>query len=149
MKLASGTPFTVTDTSAIDTNFDGFTELRPVLIDRSLIGVVVNDANTSAQILPASAFRRSTPSDYAAGSLSPRNAFFGDGLKTLDLALSKTFKPVGAHQLVIRIEAYNVTNAVHFAFPNTDFASTNFGRITGTSSAYIPRTIQAAVRYVF
>ena len=89
------------------------------------------------------------PADYGADNLSPRNAFFGDGLKTLDLALSKTFISVGQHQLVVRIEAYNVTNAIQFAFPNPDFASANFGRITATSSAYIPRTIQAAVRYVF
>ena len=149
LKLASGTPFTVTDTGAIDTNFDGFAEARPVLLDRTLEGVVVDNINTSTQILVASAFRRATPADYGSGNLAPRNGFFGDGLKTLDLALSKTFKPVGAHQLIVRIEAYNVTNAIQFAFPNTDFASANFGRITGTSTAYIPRTIQAAVRYVF
>jgi hypothetical protein len=149
LKLASGTPFTVIDTGGIDNNFDGFAEGRPALVDQSLIGVVVNDPATSTTKLPVTAFRRLTPADYAAGNFSPRNAFFGDGVRTLDLALSKTFKPISTHQLVVRIEAYNVTNAVLFGFPNTDIASVNFGRITGGASAYAPRTLQAAVRYVF
>ena len=149
LKLASGTPFTVIDGGAIDTNFDGFAEGRPVLVDKSLIGVVVNDLATSTQILVPGAFRRATPDDYAANNLSPRNAFFGDGVRTLDLALSKTFKPYGAHQLVVRIEGYNVTNAVLYGFPNTDFNNVNFGRITGGASAYSPRTLQAALRYIF
>ena len=62
----------------------------PVLLDRSLEGVSVGDINTSQKILTASAFRRATPADYGTGTLAPRNGFFGDGLKTLDLALSKT-----------------------------------------------------------
>lgn len=149
LKLASGTPFTVIDSGGIDTNFDGFAEGRPVLVDQSLIGVVVNDPATSTTKLPLSAFRRATPQDYAEGNLSPRNKFFGDGVRTLDLALSKTFKPISTHQIVVRIEAYNVTNAVLFGFPNTNINDPNFGRITTGASAYAPRTIQGAVRYVF
>ena len=149
LKMASGTPFTVIDSGAIDTNFDGFAEGRPVLVDKSLVGAVVNDPATSTSILVPGAFRRATPADYAAGNLAPRNAFFGDGLKTLDLALSKTFKPIASHRLIVRIEAYNVLDEVYFGFPNTDFASASFGRITGGNAAYVPRTLQAAVRYVF
>ena len=149
LKLASGTPFTVIDSGGIDTNFDGFAEGRPVLVDQSLIGVVVNDPNTSTTKLPVTAFRRATPEDYAAGNLSPRNAFFGDGVRTLDLALSKTFKPISTHRLVVRIEAYNVTNAVLYNFPTTDIANVNFGRITSGASGYSPRILQAALRYVF
>jgi outer membrane receptor protein involved in Fe transport len=148
-KLASGTPFTVVDTGNIDNNFDGYSEGRPVLVDQSLRGVVVNDPATSTSVLPATAFRRATRDDVLAGNLAPRNAFFGDGVRTLDLQLTKTFKPVSTHQLIVRIEGYNVTNAVLYAFPNTDFASVNFGRITGGASAYLPRMFQATVRYVF
>ncbi|MEO5760920.1 MAG: hypothetical protein ABIR28_01285, partial [Vicinamibacteria bacterium] len=149
LKLASGTPFTVIDSGAVDTNFDGFAEARPVLVDKSLEGVVVKDIATSTQTLPASAFRRATPADYLDGNLARRNAFFGDGLKNLDLALSKVFRPVRGHQLIVRVEVINATNTVQFAFPNTDFASVNFGRITGTSAGYVPRTIQLGARYVF
>jgi outer membrane receptor protein involved in Fe transport len=148
-KVASGTPFTVIDTGGIDLNFDGFAEGRPVLVDQSLIGVVVNDPANSTTKLPLSAFRRATPEDYAAGNLSPRNKFFGDGVRTLDLVLSKTFKPISTHRLVLRIEAYNVTNAVLYAFPTTDINNVNFGRITGGASAYSPRTLQVGARYIF
>jgi hypothetical protein len=51
--------------------------------------------------------------------------------------------------VVVRIEAYNVTNEVLYGFPNTDFANVNFGRITAGAAAYSPRTFQAAVRYIF
>ena len=120
-----------------------------MLVDQSLRGVIVNNISTSTQDLPSSAFRRATPDDYANGNLSPRNAFFGDGLKTLDLALSKVFRPVQDHQLIVRFEVFNATNTVQFGFPNTDFNSSAFGRITGTAVGYIPRTIQVGARYVF
>jgi hypothetical protein len=149
LKLASGTPFTVNAVGGLDANFDGFAEGRPVLVDQSLIGAVVNDPKTSTTILTPGAFRAATPADYESGNLSPRNAFFGDGVRTLDLALSKTFTPVSTHRLVVRIEAYNVTNAVWFGFPTTDINNVNFGRITSTATGYAPRTLQAALRYVF
>lgn len=149
LKLASGTPFTVNAVGGLDANFDGFAEGRPVLVDQSLIGAVVNDPKTSTTILTPSAFRAATPADYESGNLSPRNAFFGDGVRTLDLVLSKTFTPVSTHRLVVRIEAYNVTNAVWFGFPTTDINNVNFGRITSTATGYAPRTLQAALRYVF
>src|SRR5215217_3533203 len=41
-KLAKGTPFTVT-TTALDLNFDGFSESRPVILDPSILGRSVNE----------------------------------------------------------------------------------------------------------
>ncbi|MBE3123593.1 MAG: TonB-dependent receptor, partial [Planctomycetes bacterium] len=41
LRLASGTPFTVTQTG-LDLNFDGFAEGRPVILDTSILGAHVN-----------------------------------------------------------------------------------------------------------
>ena len=49
LKLAKGTPFTVT-TTALDLNFDGFTETRPVLLDTSILGETIDDPATSTSI---------------------------------------------------------------------------------------------------
>jgi hypothetical protein len=147
VKVASGTPFTVVDTGAIDTNFDGFAEQRPVLLDPGLVGAVVDDPATSTRLLSRERFRRATPADY--GNLAPRNAFFTDGVRNVDLALSKSFELVRGQRLVFRLEAYNAFNRVQYGFPNNDFASANFGRIVSTASQYSPRTLQALVRYVF
>jgi hypothetical protein len=147
VKIASGTPFTVIDSGAIDTNFDGFAEGRPVLLDPSLEGVAVTHPSDSTQILARNRFRRATPADY--GNLSPRNAFFTDGVRNVDLSLGKYFNLVHGQRLMVRLEAYNVFNRVQYGFPVNDFASATFGRIVSTSNQYSPRTIQALVRYVF
>ena len=58
-RLASGTPFSVVDTSpALDTDFDGFSESsRAVVVDPSVIGAHVTDPDTATQALPRAAFR--------------------------------------------------------------------------------------------
>lgn len=149
LRLASGTPFTVVDGGAVDLDFDAFTQNRPVLLDNSLLGAIFDNINTSNKVLVASAFRRATAADFASGNIPQRNSFFGDGLKTLDLALSKSFTTVNKQRLVLRLEGYNVLNSVQFGFPTTDITSVNFGRITGGGALYTPRTIQVAARYVF
>lgn len=149
LRLASGTPFTVIDGGAQDLDFDAFTQNRPILLDQNLRGMIFDNINTSQKVLVASAFRRATAADFAAGNFPPRNIFFGDGLKTLDIALSKAFTTVNRQRLIVRLEAYNVFNSVQFGFPTTDINNVNFGRITGAGALYTPRTIQVAARYVF
>jgi hypothetical protein len=146
VKLASGTPFTVVST-ALDLDFDGFSEARPVILDRSILGAHVDDPATSQQVLPASAFRNQTFGDTQ-DDLVPRNAFFGDGLSTVDLALSKIFRMPWQDQSVsVRIEAFNVFNSVQFAYPNPDINNVSFGRILSGATGYAPRTIQFVMRY--
>jgi hypothetical protein len=146
VKLASGTPFSITS-SAIDLDFDGFSEARPVVLDRSVIGARLNDPATSTQLLPASAFRVPTFGDTIE-DIVPRNAFFADGTQNVDLALSKVFQmPWHAQSMSVRLEAFNAFNWVQFGFPTTDIANVNFGRILGTATAYAPRTVQLVLRY--
>jgi hypothetical protein len=146
LKLASGTPFSVTST-ALDLDFDGFSESRPVLVDPSVLGARVDDPATSVQRLPAAAFRNQTFGDTA-DNLVPRNAFYGDGVRTVDLALSKIFRmPWQGQSMSVRVEAFNAFNWVQFAYPNVDINNVSFGRILGAASAYSPRTFQLVLRY--
>jgi hypothetical protein len=149
VKLASGTPFTVTDSSvAFDLNFDGFTDTtRPVILDPSIIGSAIADPDTSQQDLPRSAFRSATFTDTIE-DLVPRNAFYSAGTRNVDAALGKMFRlPWSGQSAGVRIEAYNLFNTVRFGFPTSDFASANFGRILGGATAYSPRVVQIVLRY--
>ncbi len=149
VKLVSGTPFTVTDTSGRDLNFDGFVESRPVILDPALVGASVNDPARSQQQLPLSAFRPANFGDPIE-ALVPRNVFFGDRLCSVDLGLYKSFEvPAPGRRLVLRLEAFNVFNWVQFAYPTSDINSASFGRILGTSTQYSPRQVQLTLRYAF
>lgn len=151
IRLASGTPFTVTQTG-LDLNFDGFAEGRPVILDRSILGRSVDDARRidgvvqSTLQLPASAFRQYTIGDTL-DMVVPRNAFFGDGLEAVDIGLYKNFTLGRGRTLSIRIEGYNVFNVVQYSFPNVDSTAANFGQVTGLHFVYNPRTIQVAFRF--
>jgi hypothetical protein len=68
----------------------------------------------------------------------------GDGMQNLDLSLFKSF-PIGEKlRLQLRGEAFNLTNSVTFAFPNTTFNTSSFGIIGVQGNA--PRQVQLALR---
>jgi outer membrane receptor protein involved in Fe transport len=146
LRLAHGTPFTVTDT-ARDLNFDGFAENRPVLLDPSILGSVVGDPATSTQILARDKFRTAQfgEGDQVVG----RNTFFGDGQATVDLGLYKTFRMPWRHNFTVRFEAYNAFNSVQYGFPTADITNVNFGRVLTGATQYAPRTLQLGLQYKF
>jgi outer membrane receptor protein involved in Fe transport len=148
VKLASGTPFSLTDSSvARDLDFDGFAETRPVIVDRSVIGHSVDHPGRSRDQLPRAAFRSVTFSDTVA-DLSPRNGFFADGTNNVDMALSKIFRmPWNSHSMAVRVEGFNVFNTAQFGFPVLDLNASNFGAITGMATSYSPRVVQLVLRY--
>ena len=149
LRLTSGTPFTVIQTG-LDLDFDGFAEGRPVLLDPSILGRTINNPANSRDLLPFSAFR-----PYAVGdsleSVVGRNTFFGDGLKTMDFGLYKNFSLSRTRTFSVRIEVFNLFDAVQYAFPNQSIsvanAATVFGTITGNHGLYIPRTMQLGFRF--
>lgn len=148
LKLAKGTPFTVT-TTAVDLNFDAFSESRPVLLDPSVLGASVNHPSTSRDVLPRSAFRALTTADFNTPILG-RNTFFIDGTKTLDFGLMKTFSmPWEGHKLVVRADMFNSLNHVQYGIPSASIANTNFGAITGVATLYQPRNVQVSLRYQY
>lgn len=149
VKLASGTPFTVINSDGYgDLNFDGFEELRPVLVDTTVLGARINNPNTSQRLLPREVFRAPTVADFGRSILG-RNTFFTDGVKNIDLGFYKTFiMPFSEkHRLLLRADLFNAFNHAQFGFPVTDLASPDFGRILRTATQYNPRIIQFSLRY--
>src|SRR6185503_16114797 len=142
LKLAKGTPFTVT-TTALDLNFDGFSESRPVLLDPLVLGASVNHPSNSRDVLPRSAFRVLTSADTNA-QLVGRNTFFLDGTKTLDFGLMKAFTmPWEGHKFIVRADMFNSLNHVQYGFPSASIANTNFGAITGIATLYHRETFRS------
>jgi hypothetical protein len=150
VKLAKGTPFTVS-TTATDLDFDGFSESRPVLLDPSVLGNGVNHPSTSQQRLPASAFRALTIADVGRElPLVGRNTFFLDGVKNVDFAVVKSFPlPWEGHHFNLRADFFNAFNHPQYGFPALDVTNLNFGRITSTATQYAPRTVQISLRYQY
>lgn len=69
---------------------------------------------------------------------------------TLDASLFKNVRFANQRRFEFRLEAFNVTNAVVFDTPVTDFSSANFGRIpTPRRSIYFPRNVQLGVKLYF
>ena len=147
-KLARGTPFTVT-TTALDLNFDGFSESRPVLLDPTVLGRTVSHPLTSRISLPRTAFRTLTSADVDT-SLLGRNTFFLDGARTIDFGIAKIFSmPWEGHKITLRADMFNVLNHVQYGIPSASLANTNFGAITGAATLYAPRSVQVALRYQY
>jgi hypothetical protein len=143
LRVISGTPFTVTSTG-VDLDFDTFAEARPVLLDPSVIGRRLDSPEVS---LPREAFRPVAFGDTI-DDLVPRNAFYMDGVRNVDLALSKIFRmPWSGDDLSVRIEGFNVFNQVQFGFPVTDINSNTFGRVNSGATSYQARVIQLVLRY--
>jgi len=148
VKLARGTPFTVT-TTALDLNFDGFSESRPVLLDPTVLGRSVTHPLTSRISLPAAAFRALTSADTNA-TLLGRNTFFLDGTRTVDFGIAKIFSmPWEGHKVTLRADMFNAFNHVQYGFPSASIANTNFGAITSSATLYSPRSVQVSLRYQY
>ncbi|HEX8560414.1 MAG TPA: carboxypeptidase regulatory-like domain-containing protein [Pyrinomonadaceae bacterium] len=151
VKLAKGTPFTITSPTQ-DLDFDGFAEARPDLLDPSVLGNSVNHPSTSQQQLPASAFRALTIADVGRDlPLVGRNTFFLDGVKNVDFAIAKAFAlPWEGRRFHLRADLFNAFNHVQYGFPaSLDVTSVNFGRITSPATQYAPRSVQVSLRYQY
>lgn len=149
IRLSSGTPFTIIDTGAVDIDFDGVANQRPIATNKNYTGGwSVNNPNTSQQEIPRSAFRRATPRD-SVDDLLGRNTYFTDGFESVDAGLYKTFRAPLGDSVVFRFDVFNVFNHTTWGFPTNDFASANFGRILGTHVNYQPRTYQIGIRYIY
>ena len=128
----SGTPFNVIAGSDGEGfgNVDGSPGDRPNLLDSALLGRSVDDPDTSANRLPATAFAFIDPT-AAAGSLG-RNVFRKDGIFNINVALSKRWTLAGDTSVQLLAEALNLFNHPQFAEPGRELTSPNFGQITNT-----------------
>ena len=149
VRLASGTPFTVVNSTGGDLNLDGFAETRPVIINPALLGRGVDQPFDSFLALPRENFRPAEVQDFGCCVLG-RNTFFRDGQRVVDFGISKYFQmPFEGHRFMVRADLFNAFNHVWYGTPSNDIQSANFGRITTTSSFYSPRVVQIALRYTF
>lgn len=150
LKLIHGTPFTVSGT-AIDLNFDGFSETRPVLLNPSILGNSISNPATSQQMLPLSAFASPTSIGQYNCCILGRNTFFLDGVNNIDLAFSKVFPmPWGErHNLLVRADMFNAFNHVQYGFPNVTYTASTLGVLNTTATSYAPRNIQVSLKYSF
>ncbi len=63
-----------------------------------------------------------------------RNTMRGPGVVNMDMSLFRTFKLTEKLGLQFRAEAFNLSNTPHFATPNNDANSSEFGMILSTQS---------------
>jgi len=64
-----------------------------------------------------------------------RNTMRGPGVVNLDASLFRTFRLTPKVDLQFRAEGFNVTNTPHFANPNGNVNSSNFGKVLATQTA--------------
>jgi Carboxypeptidase regulatory-like domain/TonB dependent receptor-like, beta-barrel len=121
-----GRPFTVFASDAslnMPGNAQTADQVKP---DVEIFGKV-GDAGT---YFDTTAFARVT--DVRFGNTG-RNILRGPGVVNLDLSLFRTFTLTDKFQLQVRAEAFNVTNTPHFANPDSDANSSDFGKILSTN----------------
>lgn len=71
----------------------------------------------------------------------------GDGIRNLDLSLSKEFKIREDKVLQVRAETFNAFNHQRFAFPDTGSGDGTFGTVTSTTNNF--RRMQFGARFQF
>jgi hypothetical protein len=130
--LKSGTPFTITSGSDGPGfgNVDGSGADRPHVIDPAVLGLTVDNPDTSQKLLPASAFAFIGPTDEA-GNLG-RNTFRKDSVWNINSGLSRRFTVATDRTLLFRAESLNFLNHPQFAEPGTNLSSRSFAAITNT-----------------
>ena len=71
----------------------------------------------------------------------------GDGVRNLDLSLSKEFTVKEGKVLQVRAEMFNAANHQRFAFPDVGSGDGSFGTVTSTTNNY--RRMQFGARFQF
>ena len=150
----SGTPFTIT--TGTDASGTGVRSDRPNLIGDPYAGVVQPTTTPlSLQYFNPAAFASAAAGTF--GNLG-RNALYGPGFKSVDLSVFKTTKLSGGASVQLRLEVFNLFNAINWANPGAVLSSsTSFGVITNTRNANNapgigagePRNVQLAAKILF
>lgn len=134
--VKTGTPFTVASGSDAPGfgNVDANGGDRPNLVDPSILGRTIGDPDTSAQLLPRSAFSLIAPTDPG-GNLG-RNTFRKGAIRNVNASLSRRWPlpgtQAGERWLQFRAESINFFNTPQFAEPGFELSNPNFGAITNT-----------------
>jgi hypothetical protein len=135
------TPLLGIDNAGIASAFGNFD--RPIPTGQS--PYLSGSARTLTDWVNKAAYSEAAPGFF--GTLH-RGSFTSPGFTNLDASLHKEFlMPYNEkHKLSIRFEAFNSLNHPNWNEPTLSYASSTFGRITGTGSM---RQLQLAAKYQF
>jgi hypothetical protein len=125
-RLISGSPFTLTDSTA-DTDRNGVFQ----------------------ETLPAGTYTGSGRNPYTVEAESTRNGATGPGFAQLDLRTGYRFRRGGSRALDVFVAVYNVTNRANFENPTGDRRLTDFLNLTTLRSGAVPTTAQLGARFEF
>jgi hypothetical protein len=139
-RFQTGPPTTVTYPG--DNVGAGVGNVRP-----DLIGDPVGP-KTISQWFNTAAFAPPAPMTWGTEG---RNVVYLPGRNNWNISLAKSFRgiPIGTRegaQIQFRAEFFNAFNHTQFSSVDTNYASGNFGKVTGTNDA---RRIQFGLRFVF
>jgi hypothetical protein len=138
MTLQSGMPLAVTQSNSL--GYAGFTTQRPNLVGDPTLPA---DQRTPAHWFNTSAF--ALANQFTIGSAS-RNPVRGPSYRDVDLAVMRRVGLTGERAIELRLEVFNLLNAVNFGAPATQFGPASFGTIT---TALDPRVVQLAAKFWF
>lgn len=145
LAVNSNTPFTVYDSANVSLQaphpgVSGMFGDRPNVVGNPNKGA----PHTVNQWISPSAFQRLDPVANAGqfGNES-RNSINGPAFGSLDTAVDKSFSLSESTKLLLRAEAFNVTNHANFIVPINDINSPVFGQIVEAQS---PRVLQFALK---
>lgn len=86
------------------------------------------------------------PAAYTFGN-APKGVVRGPGVANVDASLSKRTRLGKSRSLELRVDVFNVFNAVHLGVPVTRLGSSLFGQITDT--VLTPREFQLGLKFAF
>jgi hypothetical protein len=114
-------------------------------------GNIDQDRNgTSAEPLNPGDYSGTGANAYTVkGYQAQRNGAYGPGFFQTDLRAGYRFNLGHARRLNAFVDMFNITNRVNFAIPSGNQANPTFLVLTGYSTSYTPRKIQAGVRFEF
>ena len=144
-RAMSGTPLTVV--TGADRAFSG---TQPTTLRGNQVGSNPYGTNNGGWLSPTSywlnpqAFAQPAIGTYGT---SIRNAYDGPGLRSVDLALGRSFPFGRGKRIEARGEAFNAFNWVQLGNPTLTLSAATFGRIT--TLAGDQRIMQFAVKYEF
>jgi hypothetical protein len=132
--LKAGTPLTLyvgSDAPGFG-NVDGGPSDRPNILDPSILGRTISHPDRAPQILRRDRFAYITPGGLR-GSVG-RGAFRKAGIRNLNASLTKQWRWVGSREytMLLRGEAFNLSNTPQFDEPQRNLSSPAFGKITNT-----------------
>ncbi|MEQ1884509.1 MAG: TonB-dependent receptor [Bryobacteraceae bacterium] len=142
-RYISGSPLNVV--AGADRALNGSNLQRVNLVDPNAYGPSSAALGTYLQ---RTAF--ATPALGTLGNLA-RNAYYGPGVFTIDMSVSRNFRLTEAFGLEIRGEAFNLTNSFRPGNPNVTLTSGQFGQIRSTAAGDfgLPRILQFSMKFTF